>query len=209
VLVGTDGATRVHDFGTAKAKGRIAQTRDGQVKGKLAYMAAEQVRGELVDARCDVYAAGAVLWELLTLERLIRGDSKEDMLEQILLRPLPSLREQAPQASPQLENVLLRALSRDARQRFPTARDMAIALEMAAPVARAREVGDWVKELAADNLAWQAGLLAKIEALPFASDAPPEQQREASDPMHELPTHVYDRSGAVRLSERNACVKKQ
>jgi eukaryotic-like serine/threonine-protein kinase len=193
VLVGVDGTSRVHDFGTAKAKGRIAQTRDGQIKGKLAYMAPEQVRGEVLDARCDVYAAGAVLWELLTLERLIQGHSKEAMLQAILERSVPSLRQAAPDTSCQLEDVIMRALSRDPSDRFPTVRDMAIALEIAAPVARAREVGDWVQNLAKATLAQNARTLSAIECAAEVTGSLPECALRNHDDGSELPTDVYDR----------------
>ena len=69
VLVGVDGVARVLDFGVAKARGRMQTTREGQLKGKLAYMAPEQLRGQPATQQSDVYAAAVVLWEALT-----RGD---------------------------------------------------------------------------------------------------------------------------------------
>src|SRR5207247_8656477 len=66
VLVGADGAAHVIDFGVAKAAGRAQITRDGQLKGKLSYMAPEQLRGGFVDRRVDVFGASIVLWETLT-----------------------------------------------------------------------------------------------------------------------------------------------
>src|ERR1019366_2190828 len=65
-LVGTDGVARVLDFGVAKAAGRLQTTRDGQLKGKLSYMAPEQIHGATVTRRTDIYAASVVLWETLT-----------------------------------------------------------------------------------------------------------------------------------------------
>ncbi|MEQ9319388.1 MAG: serine/threonine-protein kinase [Polyangiaceae bacterium] len=62
LFVGADGVTRVLDFGIAKASSRSQVTRDGQVKGKLAYMAPEQIRSEPADRRVDVFATGVVLW---------------------------------------------------------------------------------------------------------------------------------------------------
>src|SRR5215472_1683440 len=77
VLVGADGVPRLIDFGVARAEGRVQLTREGQLKGKLAYMAPEQLRGTgEVDRRTDVYAAGVVLWETLTRERLFGGDNQ-------------------------------------------------------------------------------------------------------------------------------------
>jgi serine/threonine-protein kinase len=194
VLVGVDGTARLHDFGTAKGAGRIQQTRDGQVKGKLAYMSPEQLRGGMLDARSDVYAAGVVLWELLTGQRWVRAETKEAMLREVLTRPLPKLSQAAPNISEALETIVERALSREASQRFPTARDMAIALELAAPLARAREVGDWVTHLAAESLERRARMLAEIEsgAITHAeSFAEPGGPRREEDEV-ELPTRVRD-----------------
>src|SRR6185369_14610263 len=73
VLVGTDGVARVLDFGVAKAAGRIHQTREGSVKGKLPYMPPEQMRGGEISRKTDVYAAAVVLWECLTGEWLFDG----------------------------------------------------------------------------------------------------------------------------------------
>jgi serine/threonine-protein kinase len=75
-LVGADGVTRLLDFGIAKASGRLQTTRDGQLKGKLSYMAPEQVRNEPTTPRTDIYAASVVLWELLTGQRLFYADSE-------------------------------------------------------------------------------------------------------------------------------------
>ena len=72
------------DFGVAKAAGRLQTTREGQVKGKLAYMAPEQLRAKAVDRRTDVFAASVVLWEALTGRRLFGGNTQEDIVTQIL-----------------------------------------------------------------------------------------------------------------------------
>ena len=73
VLVGTDGAAHLIDFGIAKAAGRAQVTREGQLKGKLAYMAPEQLKGSSggakVDRRADVFAVGTILWEIVTGHR--------------------------------------------------------------------------------------------------------------------------------------------
>ncbi len=66
ILVGVDGVSRITDFGVARAEARISSTRGSQVKGKVPYMSPEQLRAEPIDRRSDVYAAGVVLWELLT-----------------------------------------------------------------------------------------------------------------------------------------------
>src|SRR3984885_9026799 len=76
ILVGVDGTARVLDFGIAKARGRAHATATGQIKGKFAYMPPEQLHGEELDRRADVYAAGVVLWESLVGGRLFLGTDK-------------------------------------------------------------------------------------------------------------------------------------
>ncbi|HEY6463032.1 MAG TPA: serine/threonine-protein kinase, partial [Polyangiaceae bacterium] len=83
VIVGTDGVPRVLDFGVAKAAGRIQTTREGQLKGKLGYMAPEQISG-VVSPATDVYAAAVVLWESLTGRRLFLADGDAHLMKLVL-----------------------------------------------------------------------------------------------------------------------------
>ncbi|MFS8065577.1 MAG: serine/threonine-protein kinase, partial [Byssovorax sp.] len=76
VLVGVDGAARITDFGIAHAAVRLSSTREGHLKGKLRYMAPEQLRGRKLDRRTDLYAAGAVLWEMLAGRCLVNGEDQ-------------------------------------------------------------------------------------------------------------------------------------
>jgi eukaryotic-like serine/threonine-protein kinase len=175
IVVGTDGTTRVLDFGVAKAAVRVAATRDGRVRGKLAYMAPEQLRGKATRAS-DIYAASIVLWELLSDERLFSGARDTDVIEAALFadipRPSAARREQGSLASTAvsaLDDVVMRGLAREPRDRFATAREMAVALEQAvAPVPR-EEVAAWVAGLAAEGLRDRARLVERVEAL---ADAP-------------------------------------
>ena len=100
-LVGNDGVARVVDFGIAKAASRVHSTRDGEVKGKLSYMAPEQIRRLAVDRRADVYSAGVVLWESLTGERLYQADDAGGVILLVLEGEAPapsSLRSDVPPA---------------------------------------------------------------------------------------------------------------
>ena len=85
ILVGVDGVARLVDFGIAKAAGRLHSTRDSSVKGKYAYMAPEQVRGEPVSRLTDTYAAAIVFWELLTGERLFAGKTEAETIHKCLV----------------------------------------------------------------------------------------------------------------------------
>ena len=164
IMVGTDGVSRVLDFGVAKAAGRLQGTRDGQLKGKIAYMAPEQVRGEEVDRRTDVYSAGVVLWEALTCKRLVSGKNEASVLQAVLSAPVvPPSRENSA-VPPALDAVVLRALEKDRRRRFSSARDMAIELERSAGIASSYEVGEWVRSVATETLALRAARVKEMES---------------------------------------------
>jgi eukaryotic-like serine/threonine-protein kinase len=173
VMVGADGVARVLDFGVAKAAGRLQSTRDGQLKGKLSYMAPEQVSGTEVDARTDIYSAGVVLWEALTLRRMISGNNEANVLAAVLQsRPAPPSRFN-PAVPPAVDQVVLRALEKEPARRFATAREMAIELERAAGVASAYEVGEWVRSVANEALALRAARVKEMESTSAVRMVPP------------------------------------
>lgn len=163
ILVGIDGLGRVFDFGIAKARGRLQTTREGQVKGKLAYMAPEQIRLGAVTPRTDVFAAGIVLWETLTGERLFDGENEGHVMHQVLEHPIPAPSTRRADVTPALDAVVARALHRDPAQRFETAHAFALALEAAFVVAPPSTVGAWVRDAARDALATRAARIAAIE----------------------------------------------
>ena len=140
VLVGVDGTPRLLDFGVAKAVGRLQSTREGQVKGKFACMAPEQIYGRGVTRCADVYAAGVVAWEALTGQRLFKADNDGALVHAVLHDPVPPPSEIAPDLPKELDGIVMRALSRDPLMRYPTARDMALELERHGGVAPASEV---------------------------------------------------------------------
>ena len=163
VLVGTDGIPRLLDFGVAKASGRLQTTRDGQLKGKLAYMAPEQVRGEPLTRRTDIYAASVVLWEVLTGKRLFYAESEATVLSRVLTGEVLGPSVVVPEVPQPLDRVVLRGLERDPARRYATAREMAADLETCIGVASATEIGDWVERTAADELRERACHIAEIE----------------------------------------------
>ncbi len=164
ILVGADGLARIADFGIAKALGRSHVTRTGEIKGKLSFMAPEQIRAEDdVDRRADVYAIGVVLWEAVTARRLFPGQDASVMFQVLQEEPASPARYR-PDLPPALEALILRALSKDRSARFGTAVELARALEAAAPPARPREVGEWVKRLAGDNMERQSSMIRAAEA---------------------------------------------
>jgi serine/threonine-protein kinase len=163
ILVGTDGIARVLDFGVAKASGRQQVTREGQVKGKFAYMAPEQITNVCVTRQSDVFAASIVLWEALTGTRLFEADSETALLARVLSAPIEPPSAVAPGLDPQLDRIALRGLSRDLSTRYATAREMARDLDEHAGVPSASPVTEWVERLAGDDLARRAARVVEIE----------------------------------------------
>jgi ABC-type branched-subunit amino acid transport system ATPase component len=163
VIVGVDGVARLIDFGIAKAAGRCNVSRDGQLKGKVAYMAPEQIQRGIVGPRTDVYGASVILWELLMGEQLFEGDTEGMILGRVLDDDVPrpsQLRSDVPAA---LDAFVLRGLDRAQQRRFESARAMALALEAAVRPASAAEVGAWVEGLAGSRLAERRARMARME----------------------------------------------
>jgi serine/threonine protein kinase len=164
ILVGADGSARVLDFGVAKASGRQQVTRDGQVKGKLAYMSPEQISNVFVTRQSDVFSASIVLWETLTRTRLFQADSASSVLARVLSAPIAAPSAIAPGLPPELDAIALKGLARDLAERYTTAREMAQDLEARTTLATASQVGEWVERLAGDELAKRAAHVAQIES---------------------------------------------
>jgi serine/threonine-protein kinase len=139
------------------------------MKGKVSYMAPEQLRGRGVDRRTDVFAAGVVLWEALTGRRLFDGADPGEVLGKLLDEPIPMPTEMEPSVPPEFDRLLAPALSRDPAGRYATAREFAIAIERGVPIALNREVGEWVEHIGGDTLSQRAGQVAEIENISTVS----------------------------------------
>ena len=183
VMVGTDGVARVLDFGVAKAVDQSHTTREGQLKGKLPYMAPEHVRADPITRRTDVFAASVVLWEVLTGQRLFRGETAASLLAQIVEAGAPPPSSIASGISAELDAVVLRGLARDPELRFPTALDMAKALEKAAgSLASQRDVGEWVASVAGERLDQRARRVAEVESVSTGGVVAPPAPRSQPGP---------------------------
>ena len=120
VIVGLDGLARVLDFGVAKARSRVHHSNEGEIKGKIPYMPPEQLFGEGVDRRVDIYAAGVLLWESLVGERLFEGSSEESARpSHRRRRRAPRRAPRSPGISPELDALVMRALCKDADGPLP------------------------------------------------------------------------------------------
>jgi serine/threonine protein kinase len=118
------------DFGIAKALGDTSEaTKSGTMKGKYAYMAPEQTEGDNVDHRSDIFACGIVLHEVLTGRRLFKGNNDVQTIERVRACQVPPPSLQNPAVPPELDAIVLKALTRDPDQRWQSAAEMADALD--------------------------------------------------------------------------------
>lgn len=152
ILVGVDGIARIMDFGVARAESRISTTKGGDAKGKVSYMAPEQAVQKDMDRRVDIYAAGVVFWEFLVGHRLLRGDNDMIVMHQIFHATHPSPHESVESIPRELSDVVMRAISRDREDRYPTMAAFAEAVDRAVQatglvVASPKIVGAFVREL--------------------------------------------------------------
>jgi serine/threonine protein kinase len=129
VLVSYQGAIKLVDFGVAKAATLVSETREGVIKGKYGYMSPEQCLGDTLDRRSDVFAVGILLWEMTVGRRLYTFKGELASLQRIVYHdaPRPSTHDRA--YPPELENIVMRALARDPRQRYQSAEQLQIDLE--------------------------------------------------------------------------------
>jgi serine/threonine-protein kinase len=194
------GAVKVIDFGIAHAQGRLTEaTAPGQVRGKVAYMSPEQIQGDAVDRRADVWSLGVVLWESLTGRRLFRADTEATTMLRVLSREVPAVRTFVADIAPAVELVVEEALRRDPQKRLGSALEMADRLEkhlyaLGQP-SGASQIAEWMKDrfehddtsgfMPADDIS-TSGLMSTpkidlVDTLPpkhpsvSASEAPPKR----------------------------------
>jgi len=143
VFITKEGRVKILDFGLAKLAPNTSEanpesagltltsspTEAGAVMGTAGYMAPEQVRGSAVDSRTDIFAFGAVLYEMLSGRRAFRRDTAAETMTAILKEDPPELSEMARPVSPGLERIVRRCLEKQPEQRFQSAKDLAFALE--------------------------------------------------------------------------------
>src|SRR5262245_22485559 len=178
LIAAAEGMAKLTDFGVAKAEGRLQVTRDGGVKGKLLYLAPEQIGGE-VTPRTDVYAVGLVLWEMLALERPLDAPNEAAILTRALdpdIAP-PSTVDGTEHVTSQVDAVVMKALEKEPDRRYASGNDFANALAQAGPLASRAEIAAWIERLVGDRLAERALLVSR--AIP--ND--PTKKRPRSSPV--------------------------
>jgi serine/threonine protein kinase/Tol biopolymer transport system component len=187
LFVTKDGRVKILDFGLAKLieprdesevrtdlPTRKLNTDPGTAVGTVGYMSPEQVRGQSVDHRSDIFSLGVVLYEMLSGKRAFRGDSAIETLNAILKEEPPELSESNSQINPALERVVMHCLEKSPERRFQSARDVAFVLEALSGLSSSRTMTAALPPTAMPRnrgrVAWivaGACLLGLLAALPF------------------------------------------
>jgi len=129
ILISRNGAVKVVDFGIAKARGMSHHTQTGTIKGKVAYMAPEQLKGEALDRRVDLYALGVVLYELLTLSMPYEATTDAGLVRKVLYEPYFPPAERRPELPLALQHILANLLAKNRDERYADCRALHAALE--------------------------------------------------------------------------------
>jgi len=222
LFVGYDGTARVLDFGVASARHRHYQTSTGEVKGKFAYLAPEQLEGKTADRRVDVWALGVVLWEGLAGRRLFARENMAASVRAVSQDPIPPLADFV-DLPDEIQHVVDRALARDRDARYATAREMGRDLLHA--LARHRvvgpaDVGEWLAMLfpngraEGERLVEESRVLSLDEVSGIAltsggatgtmtvRDAELSAEDDAHDPHAHHP-HAHDEASQTRARTRS------
>jgi TonB family protein len=129
ILISHEGEIKLCDFGIAKADRKVSRTESGSLKGKLQYMSPEQAWGKPIDHRSDLFSLGCVLHEMLTGERLFRGDSDMVVLELVRKAEISPPSRLNPDVGPALDAIVVRALAREPADRYASGSEMLRDLE--------------------------------------------------------------------------------
>ena len=188
VLVGTDGISRVTDFGSVRMAAGFDGEADAFGLGKPSYMSPEQLRGERLDVRSDIFAVGIVMWTALTGQNLFSGESYDQTVMRVMRRRIPAPSSLG--APPELDEVCLTALNRSREGRFASADQMADALMTAAVkadlVATRDRVSQWVRRDMGETLAEVRRRVEHMFGDNVTTPAPsadPARPRPATTPM--------------------------
>ena len=128
ILVSRAGEVKVVDFGIAKAAGMQVKTQAGVIKGKVHYMAPEQVHGKPADPRSDIFSTGIVLWEMLTSKMVYSGDNVRELVAKVREANIPAPSSVRPEVPRELDELVLKALAVDREVRYQNAHELLVAL---------------------------------------------------------------------------------
>jgi eukaryotic-like serine/threonine-protein kinase len=183
ILISKNGHIKVADFGVAKAQGQLHRpTETGEMKGKLAYMAPEQVTAKDIDHRADIFALGCVLYEVTVGRRPFQGEGALSTLYQLLEQNVAAPTEVVQGYPAELSQIVLKALAKDPEDRFQTAEDLRISLE------------GWIASSGSKASEREIAQLLKVTTGPEIDDKS-RKINEAVAKLNELPSDRPDATG--------------
>ena len=196
LMLGFNGAVKVLDFGIARAAEELKETKTqaGAVKGKIAYLAPEQIHRKPIDHRIDIYALGVVMHECLTGQRLFKADNPLAAMKSILEMPVPPPSSVNAAIPKKVDQIVARALTRDPNLRYSSMKTMALDLESALHEMRyfSQRLPTFLKELFKDEVTE-----SKDRILPKELSAVSAVMKEA--PSAPVPVPAQDASGTEEL----------
>ncbi|HVE87417.1 MAG TPA: serine/threonine-protein kinase [Myxococcales bacterium] len=190
IILARNGSVKVVDFGIAKAVTQSHQTKTGLIKGKLAYMAPEQLKTKGIDRRADVYALGVVLYELVAGAKPYDAESEVTMMHAVLYEPMVPIRQRRPDIPEELEQIVNKALAHDRDERYPDCRTFGQDLERFImtsghdPVG-AFEISKLISELQAQPVGGPASQIRGVAtpSAPRGTTTPGPERRESTPPQ--------------------------
>ncbi|MBN1654474.1 MAG: serine/threonine protein kinase [Deltaproteobacteria bacterium] len=205
IMVGVDGISRLTDFGIAKAEDRLSHTRDGQIKGKLGYMAPEHASKGISDARSDLFSVGIILWECLTYKRLFRAETAAESLRKVLFETIPPPSSVHQDFKP-FDGLLNKALARKPERRFQSADEFAEAIETIATnhggTASLRKIGKIVQKYASARIEREKALIrGSIQSLRATGSQSGSLSQSTDDPVSDA--SIKSSTEASTLSQRS------
>ena len=183
ILVTEQGWVKITDFGIAKARNEISTTSPGMIKGKLGYIAPEQLAGRAADNRVDLFCAGILLWESLATRRLFKGQDEVDTFRLIAEARIPPLANIRSDVSPAIEKVIAKGLARDPDDRYLNGEDFYNALVAAVYPATVEDLQRSAKAYFKDHPEFFAGVVSASERAANGSDAEELVQAEPELPL--------------------------
>ena len=193
IFISTEGVVKIIDFGVAKAELYDHRTQPGMVKGKISYMSPEQLAGEEIDQRSDIFTIGILLYEMLTGEKLYSGDTAT-LLRKGLTAEYRDVAEILPALPPSVSNIVRRALSRDLTQRYQSCDTMRADLEECLFAAQGRYGSDSLRRRLLELFPGEVREGERVAALSLQA-ATAEEIEERATVAIPIPTEERARGG--------------
>lgn len=208
------GSVKVIDFGIARAMNRATETAAGTIKGTLGYMSPEQILGDDIDRRSDIFAYGICLFQMLTCRNPFDGPTLKERVRRLTQAPIPSIREFNPTLDDEIADIVKRCLERDPTDRYQRIRDVQIdldrylaKLQVVSPRQRliqfleeifpAFNEEDTALKSAFSEIHSAPGKIDTEQRLRFPDDPPTEETRRPASAMSTPATAATDERAAV------------